>query len=299
VRLIVSLFFSLLAAFAQPAAAQYAPARSVSTPRLQFLEQRLAATAAAGSGEYGMAAMDLTTREVVSYNGRTPFPMASVVKVAVAATYLSQVDAGLRTMNDQNEGLSASRLMEAMLIHSDNAATDRLFTMLGGPHVVNAWLRSNGFAGIRVDRNIAQLLAATRDLRDTRDSATPLAFLRLLQVIDTGRVLSPQSRARLLDIMGRCATGSNRIRGLLPPGTRVEHKTGTLTGLTDDVGFVTLPDGRRIALVLFARYGDNRPAVIASAARTIYETFAAQGGGVPAFAPTPSIQRRVPTGRGE
>ena len=97
--------------------------------------------------------------------------------------------------------------------------------------------------------------------------------------------------------MGRCATGSNRIRGLLPPGTRVEHKTGTLTGLTDDVGFVTLPDGRRIALVLFARYGDNRPAVIASAARTIYETFAAQGGGVPAFAPAPQIQRRLPTGR--
>ena len=295
----IGIFVSLLGLAAQPAAAQYrpAPAPSATSPRLQFLEQRLAATAAAGTGEYGMAAMDLSTGETVSYNGRTPFPMASVVKVAVAATYLSQVDAGVRTMNDQNEGIPASRLMELMLTRSDNAATDRLFTMLGGPHVVNAWLRTNGFAGIRVDRNIAQLLAARRDLRDVRDSATPLAYLRMLQVIDRGRVLSPRSRALLLDTMARCVTGSNRIRGLLPPGTRVEHKTGTLTGLTDDVGFVTLPDGRRIAMALFARYGEGRPTVIANAARTIYESFAAQGGGMPALAPAPSTLRRLPVGR--
>lgn len=299
-RLMFSLFVSALLGAAQPAAAQHATAPSGSSPRLQFLEQRLAATAAENPGEFGMAAMDLSTGEMVSYNGRSPFPMASVVKVAVAATYLSQVDAGRRTMADVSAtGASAAQLMERMLIHSDNNATDQLFAMLGGPRTVDAWVRSHNLAGIRVDRTIAQLLAATRDLRDVRDSATPLAFLRLLQVIDTGRVLSRESRARLLDIMGRCATGANRIRGLLPPGTRVEHKTGTLTGLTDDVAFVTLPDGRRIAMVMFARYGDNRPAVIASAARTIYESFVASGasGGVPAFAPAPPIGRRLPTGR--
>src|SRR6185369_7282698 len=69
-----------------------------------------------------------------------------------------------------------------------------------------------------------------------------------------------------------------RIRALLPPGTRVEHKTGTLNGYTGDVAFVTLADGRRIAMVLFARGGDNRPAVIATAARAIYDGFSADGG---------------------
>jgi beta-lactamase class A len=74
--------------------------------------------------------------------------------------------------------------------------------------------------------------------------------------------------------MSRCITGRNRIRGLLPAGTRVEHKTGTLSGLTGDVGFITLQDGRRIAVAMFARGGSNRPRTIAEAARAIYDGFA-------------------------
>jgi beta-lactamase class A len=246
------------------------------SPGLQALQQQLALTVSENSGEYGIAAMDLLSGQTVSYNGNVAFPMASTVKVAVAATYLSQVDAGRRTMDDRIGGVSAAELMELMLTRSDNHATDQLLAMLGGPQVVDNWLRAHNLAGIRVDRTIAQLLAARRDLRDVRDSATPLAMLRLLQMLDTSDVLSPQSRARLLDMMSRCRTGSNRIRALLPPGTRVEHKTGTLTGYTGDMAFVTLPSGRRIAMVLFARYGDNRPAIIASAARTIYDAFVAE-----------------------
>jgi beta-lactamase class A len=58
------------------------------------------------------------------------------------------------------------------------------------------------------------------------------------------------------------------MRALLPPGTRVEHKTGT-GDLTDDVGFITLADGRRIAVAIFANGGTNRPRTIAEAARAI------------------------------
>jgi beta-lactamase class A len=75
-------------------------------------------------------------------------------------------------------------------------------------------------------------------------------------------------------MMRRCATGSNRIRGILPPGAAVEHKTGTLNNYTSDVGYLITPNGRRIAVVFFARYGENRPAVIATAARKIYDAFA-------------------------
>jgi beta-lactamase class A len=76
-------------------------------------------------------------------------------------------------------------------------------------------------------------------------------------------------------MMRRCATGSNRIRGILPPGATVEHKTGTLAGYTGDVGFLTTPTGRRIAVAFFARGGSNRPAVIATAARAIYDALQA------------------------
>ena len=74
--------------------------------------------------------------------------------------------------------------------------------------------------------------------------------------------------------MARCQTGKNRMKALLP-GVPVEHKTGTLNGYTSDVGFITMPDGRRIAVAMFARGGADRPRTIAEAARAIYDGFKA------------------------
>ena len=96
----------------------------------------------------------------------------------------------------------------------------------------------------------------------------------LLGRIYRAELIKPASRNYLLDLMSRCETGKNRMKALLPNGTPVEHKTGTLNGLTDDVGFITLPDGRRIAIAIFTRGGSDRPRTIAEAARTIYDGFA-------------------------
>jgi beta-lactamase class A len=261
------LLLAWLAAFlAAPAAAQ-------DVSKLQLLEQRLAAIATENPGEFGIAAMDLATGRTVSFNGNEAFPMASTMKIAVAAAYLAEVDVGRRSLEDPIGSSTAGQLMDAMMIRSDNRATDLLIATLGGPAAIDHWLRRNGVTGMRVDRTIAQLLSARRDLRDIRDSSTPTAMLGLLRVVDTGNALSPRSRSLLLDMMYRCRTGSNRIRGILPPGTRVENKTGTLSGYTGDVGYLTSPSGRRIAVAFFARGGENRPAVIATAARMIYEAF--------------------------
>lgn len=250
-----------------------APAWAMTSPELRPLEQQLATMLAGRTGEYGVAAIDLRNGATVSINGDRAFPMASTVKVAVAASYLAQVDHGRRSLDDRLGASTARRQMELMLTKSDNRATDVLIKDLGGPAAVQAWLSFHGMDGIRVDRTIAQLLGDRRNLLDQRDSATPMAMVRLLRTLDLGQVLTPASRGTLLDMMSRCATGKNRMRAMLPFGTRVEHKTGTLDGLTDDVGFITLPDGRRIAVALFARYGSDRPGSIARAARFIYDGF--------------------------
>ncbi|MEO7601878.1 MAG: serine hydrolase, partial [Sphingomicrobium sp.] len=102
---------------------------------------------------------------------------------------------------------------------------------------------------------------------------TPLAMVDLLKRIYRAELIRPSSRNYLLDLMAKCQTGKNRIRGMLPFGTPVENKTGTLNGLTDDVGFITMPDGRRIAIAVFARGGSDRPRTIAESARVIYDGF--------------------------
>src|SRR5437763_2440827 len=109
----IAILLSLLAFAAQPAAA-------ASSPSLNNLEQQLSYLVSAKSADVGIAALDLNTGETVSVKGNTPFPMASTVKVAVAALYMAQVDQGQRSLDDTVNGLPVRSLMARMLIHSDN-----------------------------------------------------------------------------------------------------------------------------------------------------------------------------------
>src|SRR5437868_9993603 len=263
----IAFFLSLLALFAQPAAA-------ASSPSLSSLEQQLSSMASNKSADIGIAALDLNTGETVSIKGNTPFPMASTVKVAIAALYLAQVDNGRRSLDDTINGQSARSLMARMLIHSDNHATDILLKDLGGPTALHDWLQQSGVTGLRVDRTIAQLLSDKRDLWDHRDSSTPTAMVDLLKRLYKGELIKPESRNYLLRLMAQCETGKNRMKALLP-GVPIEHKTGTLNGLADDVGFLTMPDGHRVAVAIFTRGGTDRPRTIAETARVIYDGFKA------------------------
>ncbi|MGN6059333.1 MAG: serine hydrolase [Sphingomicrobium sp.] len=263
---IVAIILSLLAfVAAQPAAA-------ASSAGLSDLEQQLNSLVAGKSADVGIAALDLNTGETVSIKGDTPFPMASTVKVAIAALYLAQVDAGQHSLDDTINGEPVRSVMRKMLVYSDNRSADMMFRAVGGPRAVHDWLIDNGITGVRVDRTISQLLSDKRDLWDRRDSSTPIAMVNLLKRIYTAQLIKPASRNYLLDLMAQCQTGRNRIRALLP-GVPVEHKTGTLNGLADDVGFITLPDGRRVVVAIFTRGGSNRPQTIAEAARAIYDGF--------------------------
>jgi len=95
--------------------------------------------------------------------------------------------------------------------------------------------------------------------------------------------LSPQNDALLLKWLNESTPGPRRIKGLLPPGTVVAHKTGTsgtdsgLTRATNDVGLVTLPDGRHLAIAVFVSDSPadtaTREAVIAKIARAAWDRF--------------------------
>jgi beta-lactamase class A len=130
-----------------------------------------------------------------------------------------------------------------------------------------------GCAVVAVDQHPPHQTA--RRLAVDRIIERPATVVDLLKRIYRAELIRPQSRNYLMDLMAQCQTGKNRMKALLPFGTQVEHKTGTLNGLSDDVGFITMPDGHRIAVAIFARGGANRPRTIAEAARTIYDGFKA------------------------
>ncbi len=153
-----------------------------------------------------------------------------------------------------------------------------------------ARLQALGIQGISVDRPTGRLLddartgrdgMATGFFRDTRDTATPAAMLELLLKIWRREALSAERTELLLDVMYRCATGRGRLPGLLPPGTRVARKTGSLSiGVTNDVGIITLPgDAGHVAIAVMIRESGNNVSTqeyaIAGIARAVYDYFAA------------------------
>ena len=212
--------------------------------------------------------------------------------------------------------LSLHNQLELMLSRSDNTATDVLTALAGGPAAVTDWVKRQGVTGQIIDADTANLIYRALDITpgpgtfkenieaafkadpkkkerdiqrtpnaafnaDPRDASTPEAMVQLLLAIESGKALSPASTKELIAIMERCITGEKRLKGLLPPGTVVAHKTGSLMSIANDVGLVTLPDGTRFAIAVFVK-GDTRGAetqdrVIADMARTAYDYYALGG----------------------
>lgn len=208
--------------------------------------------------------------------------------------------------------LSLRNLMELMLLISDNSATDMVLREAGGAAAVTARVRGLGITDLRVDRPTSLLIgdwlgiedlpadgnvsleefrkksaALTDEQRraaaqafdaDPRDTSSPLAMTELIAQVWRGNGLTQESRDLLFDIMLRSTTGAGRIRGMLPPGIAVAHKTGTIGGTTNDVGVMTLPDDRgHVVTVVFVKEStlpvETRERAIAQISRAIYDWF--------------------------
>lgn len=229
---------------------------------------------------------------------------------------LSDLHPGSGTLADlfNNGGLALSvrNLLELMLLISDNSATDVILRTAGGAEAVTARMRAFGIEGVNVNRSTAQLIAdwigvtslppedrwnpdvfsvafssvrpenrkaaAKKFEADPRDTSTPDGMAALLERIYRKDMLKPESAELLLDIMRRCRTGEARLRGLLPAGTEIAHKTGTIGGTTNDVGIVTLPDDAgHVAIAVFVKASEkevsSRERAIAEIARAIHDFF--------------------------
>ncbi len=211
-------------------------------------------------------------------------------------------------------------LLELMVAKSDNTVVETLYRLGGGAPALAARFREWHSEGVRIDRSerecglnaagierippreqwtagmydeltakippAARRAAMLRFLADPRDTATPDGTVRLLERAFKGELLSAASTARLKQIMEATTTGPKRIKGLLPPGTVVAHKTGTtgtakgLNGSTNDVGVITLPGGAgKIAIAVYVKASsrdlENRERVIARIAQAAWARFRA------------------------
>ena len=266
------------------------------------LAQQIAQIADGARGRIGVAAIDLATGEEVAVLGDQRFPMASTSKIAIAATFLEGVDQRRWSLTSefplmvpvpskrfssavapvrQGQYFSALELIDMMITRSNNQATDALLAAVGGPAAVNDWARRAGLREFTLTRDIATLVRDDGEIDpaaqiDLRDSATPREMVRLLSGIYQGKWLTASSRNVIMSAMERCRTGTRRIPAMLPAGVTVAHKTGSLNNTSSDIGIITTPDGRTIALAIYVTgqgTRSNREDRIANIARALYDGY--------------------------
>lgn len=274
------------------------------TGRAQTVPLRATLDSLAGSihAKVGIAVYGIESEDTLTVGGGGRYPMQSVYKFPLAVAVLHDVDQGKLSLTQKvrirkedllpetwsplrekyprgDVDVTLDEILQFTVAQSDNNGCDILFRMMGGPAAVNRFIHSLGVKAIAIVNTEEEM---HRDgTAQYRNWSEPGAMALLLKKLYRGEALAPATSEHLIGIMERTTTGPRRIKGLLPEGTVVAHKTGSsgeygeIVPATNDVGVITLPDGRHVALVVFvsdAKEEESRcEELIANVARAVWD----------------------------
>ncbi len=237
-------------------------------------------------GVIGYAIGDVDGGEWFARLDTTAFPTASTIKLAVLYELLKQADEGRIDLDataplDRSRAVPGGLLYElttpalsphdlavAMIVQSDNTATNVLISRVG-MNAVNERMRALGLSRTHLRRSMIDLEAATRG---DENVSTPADLARLVLVFHRGTGLSPSSAAIGSAILRKYKRTS--IRAGVPDAVAVASKSGELEGVRADAGIVYVK--RRpyvfVAMGTYLREPDA-DAPLDTLARASYEYF--------------------------
>lgn len=110
------------------------------------------------------------------------------------------------------------------------------------------------------------------------NSATMEAVGTVLERIATGQLISPEASQAMIEVLLGTITGADRIKGKLPPGVQVAHKTGTQYQRICDFGIIYPEPDRPVVFAACTKGGGKRRAeeVISTVARKAYDALLAE-----------------------
>ena len=248
------------------ACAPATPAAEIDAIDLSALEDSLRARIAeTPDAAVGLVFVDPSRGDTLTINADSSFHAASTMKVPVLIELFRWHDEGLlhvdSTMVLRNEFRSAldgsayslpddsdsdsslyamvgspvpiRELARLMIVRSSNLATNALIDTLGAERVQQT-TDSLGASGMRVLRGVEDLKAYEAGLSNsTTASALATLFLALME----GRAGTPASTEAMLAIL-EAQELNDQIPAGLPDGTRIAHKTGSITAIMHDAGIV-------------------------------------------------------------
>lgn len=279
------------------------------------LDAEIAKIAEAAKGRVGVAAVVLKSGNAAFLNANERFPMQSVYKLPISMAIMDQirhgrlsldekvgvtkddfVRAGMRSpLRDENPNggeFTVRELIRLALVESDGTASDVLIRVGGGAGEMQSFLTQIGVEDMKVVHTEKEL---GRDWpTQYEDWSTPAAAVEMLrwlyQAADCGcKTEDPLDKGAdeldgqtlVVKYMADSVPGAMRLKGLLPKGTFVAHKTGTsgtkdgLTGATNDIGIIRMPNGKVMVVAVFVSDSTaderTREAVIARIAKALWD----------------------------
>lgn len=257
------------------------------------LEKELTAIADSAKGDVGIAL--IYDGDTLTVNNDAIYPMMSVFKLhqAVALCRMfeengtsldsvmtlrrSELDPDtwspmLKDHTGEEISLPMRRLLEYTLIESDNNASNEMFVRLMSPAAcdsVIAGIIPRGSFEIRFNEAEMQ----TDHSRAYSNRTSPLGAAILIDLLFTDTLVGKSYQDFIKSALLRCQTGPDKISAALSEteGITIGHKTGSgyrdengRLAASNDVAFVTLPDGRHYALAVFVKDFDGTDAEAAA-----------------------------------
>jgi len=212
-------------------------------------------------------------KDTININEALHYPMQSVFKFPIVLAVLSEVDKGIFNLNQEikistkdllpdtwspirdkfpnGTTMTIADIIKYTMEQSDNNGCDILLRLIGGTTAVENFLSHNQLTDISIKAN-EEDMHKEWDIQ-FQNWATPLSLNNLLIKFYINDNNIKENREFLWKMMVKTSTGTNRIKGQLPQGTMVAHKTGTsgtndinVTAAINDIGIILLPNGTPI-----------------------------------------------------
>lgn len=208
------------------------------------------------------------------YRADERVPSASVIKLPIMLEAMERVKAGMLDLDEihiltdsektggsgvlktysHRSRVSYRDLLRLMLIYSDNTATNILINELGRD-AINQRIRSIGLTKTQLNRVMIDTLAA----RQGRENyVTAREMNQLLEKIYRKQVATPELCDQMITILEQ-VEDTKTIPSLLPKGTVVAHKTGTLSYVRGDAGIVYARSGNQLRPFLLSVFVEGIP----------------------------------------
>jgi beta-lactamase class A len=268
------------------------------------LEARITPLAKAHKGKVAVAVKHLKTGESFYLSADEAMPTASLIKLPVMVEAYWQAKDGKVKLDTpvtlkKDDKVPGSGILtqhfsdgatfpvkdavRLMIVFSDNTATNLVLDQIGIPST-NERMAGLGLKHTKINAKVFKGNTTSIDPEATKKfglgSTTARDMVQLLELIEGGKVVSPESCKEMLGHLRACEDKEKMTR-LLPAGTVVAHKTGAVNASKTDAGIIYLKSGPVAVCVLTDGNEDQRwvldnaaQVLIGKIAREVYDHFA-------------------------